>query len=179
VEEPPPDLDALAGGLARTMGRLRRSLNRQVRAGSGADALAEAQLEIVRLLHRRPGLRVHDVAVELGLASNTVSTLIHQLADAGLLERSADPADARVTHLHLSPAAEQLLQRRRDLRSDLLATRLVELDGHERQTLARALLLLESIALSLEAASTAAVAAPAAARADGPFTLPAEAARAG
>ena len=148
---PPLDLDALAGGLASAVGRLRRSLNRQVRAGGDAPPLPEAQMEIVRLVRRQPGLRVHDVATELGLASNTVSTLVHRLADAGLVGRLADPADARVTHLHLGPAAEPLLQSRRDRRSEILAARLVDIGSDDRLVLARAVPVLERIALALEA----------------------------
>lgn len=144
------DLDALAGGLAAAVGRLRRALNRQVHAGSDVPPLPEAQLEIVRLLRRRPGMRVHDVAAELSLAPNTVSTLVHRLADAGLVERAGDPGDARVSRLQLTPAAEGRLRRWRDRRGEVLAARLVGLDGEDRRAVARVLPVLERVARSLE-----------------------------
>ena len=90
VASPSSELAELAAGLSRAVGRFRRSLNRRVRAGAGTPSLPEAQLEILRLVDRRPGLRVHDVATELRLASNTVSTLVRQLADSGLVERIPD-----------------------------------------------------------------------------------------
>jgi DNA-binding MarR family transcriptional regulator len=171
VAELPADLDVLAGGLASAIGRLRRALNRHVHAGSDASPLPEAQLEIIRLVRRRPGLRIHDVAAALGLAPNTVSTLVHRLADAGLVERLADPGDARVTHLRLGPAAEERLQRWRDRRGEVLAARLVALGSDDRRALARALPVLERITLTLEAAPSAPArvsAAPSAAPAEPP-----------
>ncbi|MGA3185368.1 MAG: MarR family transcriptional regulator [Candidatus Dormibacteria bacterium] len=162
---PSTDLDALAGRLARAAGRLRRRLNRQVRAGLDQEPLPEAQLEILRLVNRRPGARVRDVAVELGLAANTVSTLVHRLTDAGLVDRLADAGDGRVARLRLRPVAELRLQRWRDRRGEILGARLAELSPADRQALSRALPVLERIVDALdEEAQTVAVPAPQASR---------------
>lgn len=147
---PSTDLDALAGRLARAAGRLRRRLNRQVRAGMESDPLPETQLEILRLVNRRPGIRIHDVAAELGLASNTVSTLVHSLTAAGFVDRLSDAGDGRVARLRLRPAAEDRLQRWRDGRGEILAARLSELGTGDRWLLARALPVLERIVESLD-----------------------------
>jgi DNA-binding MarR family transcriptional regulator len=157
------DLDALAGRLALAAGRLRRRLNRQVRAGMDSDPLPEAQLEILRLVNRRPGIRIHDVAAELGLASNTVSTLVHSLTGAGFVDRIADAGDGRVARLRLRPVAEVRLQRWRDRRGEILAARLSELTTGDRLLLARALPVLERIVDSLDeetAGGAPALAAP-------------------
>ncbi len=148
----PTGTDTLAADLARSVGRLRRSLNREVRAGTALPPLPEAQLEILRLVDRRPGLRVQDAAAELRLAPNTVSTLVHRLVDAGLVRRVADPADGRVAHLRLSAAAEQRLRRWRDRRQEILAGRLAELDGADRSAVERAVPVLERVAVWLEEA---------------------------
>ena len=147
---PSNSTDSLAADLARSVGRLRRSLNREVRAGTVLPPLPEAQLEILRLVDRRPGLRVQDAAVELRLAPNTVSTLVHRLVDAGLVRRVADPGDGRVAHLRLSAAAEQRLRRWRDHRQELLAARLAELDPADRSLVERAVPVLERVAVRLE-----------------------------
>lgn len=147
---PPTDLDAFAGRLARAAGRLRRRLNRRVRAGMDSDPLPEAQLEILRLVNRRPGIRVHDVAAELGLASNTVSTLVHRLTDTGFVDRLSDAGDGRVARLRLRPVAEVRLQRWRDRRGEILAARLAELGTDDREALTRALPVLERIVDSLD-----------------------------
>jgi DNA-binding MarR family transcriptional regulator len=150
VPTPPTGTDSLAADLARSVGRLRRSLNREVRAGSELPPLPEAQLEILRLVDRRPGLRVQDAAAELRLAPNTVSTLVHRLVDAGLVRRVADPADGRVAHLRLSAAAEQRLRRWRDRRQEVLAARLADLDSADRLVVERAVPVLERVAAWLE-----------------------------
>jgi len=107
-------------------------------------------MEILRLVDRRPGLRVQDAAAELRLAPNTVSTLVHRLVDAGLVRRVADPDDGRVAHLRLSAAAEQRLRRWRDRRQEILAARLADLDSADRLVVERAVPVLERIAVWLE-----------------------------
>ena len=60
--------------------------------------------------HAHPaGATVKDVAAALGVASPSAVELITRMGTAGLLERHADPRDARVTRLELTPLGEQLL----------------------------------------------------------------------
>ena len=146
----PATSDALASDLARLIGRLRRSLNHQVRAATGSSALPEAQLEVLRLLRRHPGIRVHDVAAELRVAPNTASTLVRLLSAAELVDRRPDAGDGRVARLRLSARAEQRLQLWHDRRREVLADRLSALGAPEREAVARALPVLEGIAGSLE-----------------------------
>jgi DNA-binding MarR family transcriptional regulator len=140
----------LATDLARALGRLRRSLNRAVRAATGTTALPEAQLELLRLVERHPGIRVREAAVELRLAPNTVSTLVRHLSDAGLLDRGADLEDRRVARLRLTSAAGERLRRWRDRRHEILAARLAALAENDRHSLAEALPVLDQVAQSLE-----------------------------
>ena len=145
----PTDRDE-AATLARVLGRLRRSLNREVRAGTGAFRLPEAQLEILRLVRHRPGLRIHDAAAELRLAPNTVSTLVHRLTEEGLLELQPDAVDGRVTRVRLSPAAEARMRHWHDRRAEILGAKLGVLDAAGREAVSRALPVLDAIASSLE-----------------------------
>ena len=145
-----PSLPAVARRLAGALGRLRRALNRRVRAASQAGPLPEAQLELLRLLERRPGLRVQDAAGELMLASNTVSTLVHRLGAAGMLERETDPRDGRVARLRLGPDGAERLRRWRDRRQEVLAEELRRLDSGEVDAVVRALPALERLAALLE-----------------------------
>jgi DNA-binding MarR family transcriptional regulator len=145
----------LAADLARLLGGIRRSLNQSVRAATGAAPLPDAQVEVLRLVERRPGLSVQAAAAELCLASNTVSTLVHRLVDAGLLEREADAADGRVARLTLTRAALSRLRLWRDRRQEILAAHLAALSESERAGLARALPVLERLAASLAAGGRA------------------------
>ncbi len=80
-------------------------------AASRAEPLPPTALETMRLLARRPGLSVNDVAREIGVKANNVSTAVTQLEARGLLERRRDETDGRVTRLH---PTRQALSARRD-----------------------------------------------------------------
>lgn len=77
-----------------------------------AEPQPPTALEVMRLLSRRPGLSVNDVARELGIAANNVSTAVTSLEGQGLLERRRDPVDGRVARLHPTPAAMDARARR-------------------------------------------------------------------
>src|SRR5262245_18589772 len=63
------------------------------------EALPLSELEVMRLLVRRPGLSVGDVAAELGLHGPNASAAVRSLAARGLLDRRRDPEDGRITRL--------------------------------------------------------------------------------
>ena len=73
---------ALAEQLYAAVGLLRRHARRigGPPFGDQSTAPTTAQLELVRLVRRNPDLSVAGAATELGLAPNTVSTLVRQLA---------------------------------------------------------------------------------------------------
>ena len=140
---------ALADALFATIGLLRR----QARQGAGrpwpVETLVGSQLEVIRLIRHQPGTSVAEAATELGLAANTVSTLVGQLTEAGLVRRTPDAADRRVARLTLTPAAQHHVDAWRSRRSALATAALGELSRDERATLAKALPVLDKIANSL------------------------------
>src|SRR6478752_287573 len=69
------------------------------------DPLPRSELEVMRLLGRRPGLGVNAVARELGLQPSNVSASIRSLVDRGLVERRAAPDDRRQVLLQLTSVA--------------------------------------------------------------------------
>jgi DNA-binding MarR family transcriptional regulator len=80
-------------------------------AAANADPLPQSEIEVMRLLVRRPGLGVNDVARELGMHSSNVSATIRTLVSRGLLERQRDPADGRGAKL--LPTAHAIAMRTR------------------------------------------------------------------
>jgi DNA-binding MarR family transcriptional regulator len=109
-----------------------------------------AQLELIRLVRRNPGLSVADAAAELGLAANTVSTLVRQLVDAGSLERVRDSADGRVVRLRLTPETRRRVEAWLDRRTAVTARAIAELSPDDRAALRRALPVLAAVAGALE-----------------------------
>ena len=100
-----------------------------VGAGAGAelDALPTSELEVMRLLVRRPGLTVGEVARELGLQRTNASAAIRTLIGRGLLQRARDTDDGRVARLTPTPRAIENRDRREAAWGTALAARLDEL----------------------------------------------------
>jgi DNA-binding MarR family transcriptional regulator len=84
------------------------------------------------------------------LAPNTVSTLIRQLTNAGLLRREPDPADRRLARLHMTAAARERIECWRDHRAELAAQALGRLDRTDREALAAAVPALSQLVGALQ-----------------------------
>jgi DNA-binding MarR family transcriptional regulator len=144
---------ALAAELLQAVGQLRRQLIRHtgrpwVTTGGGGG-LPTAQGELIRVVRRQPGISVAAAAAELGVAANTVSTLVGTLVEAGLLRREPDPGDRRVARLQLTDDAARQVARWRDQRSAVLTGALDRLPAPEREALAAALPALARLATDL------------------------------
>jgi DNA-binding MarR family transcriptional regulator len=59
----------------------------------------------------RPALTPSEISDRQGISRNTVSTLIRDLEEEGLLLRHLDPDDRRRFNLELTPAGRQLVRR--------------------------------------------------------------------
>jgi DNA-binding MarR family transcriptional regulator len=143
----------LADALFAAIGVLRRQVRREAGRPWQLESLTGSQRELVRLVRHQPGISVAQAAAELGLAANSVSTLVGQLTEAGMLRRAADPGDRRVARLTLTRAAQHHLEAWRDLRTARAAAALGELSADERATLTRALPVLDKVSDSLRAST--------------------------
>jgi DNA-binding MarR family transcriptional regulator len=135
--------------LAKAFGRINRALRYRTRAAHEALGVTDSESELLRLLRRQPGLRVQDAALELGVASNSVSTLVKQLTRSGLVQRTTDPQDARAAHLRLTPQAESWLQGLRSTREDAVAAAFDSLSEPDRATIEAATPALRKLAEAL------------------------------
>jgi DNA-binding MarR family transcriptional regulator len=142
--------DELAGGLLSVIGPLRRLLRRHVQDDWPVDPLPAAQVDLLRLVHQQPGIGVADAAARLRLAANTVSTLVGQLTDAGLLRRERDPADRRSARLVLTPAGDQRIAAWRARRAAAAAAALGALADEDRASLQAAIPALERLVEELD-----------------------------
>ncbi|WP_449224298.1 MarR family winged helix-turn-helix transcriptional regulator [Amycolatopsis pigmentata] len=106
--------------MTRTAG-LRRVIRRTVRATVAGEPLRGAQVELLRTVEMRPGIGVAAAARALHMAGNSVSTLVNQLVDAGLLERRVDPDDRRAARLELTETAKARLANWRRARTELVS----------------------------------------------------------
>ena len=104
-------------------------------AEAGLEPLPPSELEVMRLLVRRPGLSVGDVARELGLRPSNASAAVRGLLARGLLERRADQRDGRITRLEPTAEAQTIRRRREAAWGNLLRTHLTRLPAQDVATL--------------------------------------------
>ncbi len=140
----------LIGELFDVVGRFRRQLRRSTGQGFDATGLTQSQAELVRLVGRQPGISVREAATELGLVSNTASTLVTKLAADGLLIRAVDADDRRVGRLKLTEPAQRIADESRAARRATLAAVLDELDAEQVDDLARGLQVLAEMTRKLQ-----------------------------
>ena len=145
-----PHARAEPTGIAEPLVEAVSSFRRSVRRAAGrpwptAD-LSGSQAELVRLVRREPGIPVSAAAQRLTLAGNTVSTLVRQLVDAGLLQRAVDPGDRRIARLTVTPAARRRIDGWRDHRIERVTEGLARLDPADRAALEAAIPALDRLA---------------------------------
>jgi DNA-binding MarR family transcriptional regulator len=141
-----PELSALAGELLAKMASIRRSGRLVAGRPVELSALTGSQVDLVRLVLRRPGVSVTQAADELRLAANTVSTLVRQLIDAGLLIRTVDDSDRRVARLELNADMQRKVGAFRDRRVAMLSAAIAQLSPSDRRRVAGAVDVLARLA---------------------------------
>lgn len=148
------ELTGLADGLLSSMASIRRSGRRRGGRPHELSALTQSQLELVRLVRRLPNVSVTRAAEELHLAPNSVSTLVRQLTDAGMLIRTADDADRRVARLDLTVEMRRKVGAFRDRRVALLVEAMQRLSPAEQRQLRGALGIVQRLSKELQQPDT-------------------------
>ncbi len=114
------------GALLVDITRMMRRAFQQNMEGSG---LTLAQARVLVYVSRREGLRQIELAELLEVQPITLARLIDQLAQAGLVERRADPQDRRAHRIHLLPASASYL---RSIEAVMASIRAQALHGLDR-----------------------------------------------
>jgi DNA-binding MarR family transcriptional regulator len=135
--------------LGALVGELHRLLRRSAAGRAHRVALPEAQVELLLLVRADPEISGKEAARRLGTAPNTVSTLVGDLVDAGLLDRERDPADRRVVRLRLTEAARARMADHARHRTALLTDALATLDSAARDAVLAAVPHLDALLTAL------------------------------
>jgi DNA-binding MarR family transcriptional regulator len=144
--------EAVSEALMPAIGVLRRLLRRVAGpAFGGGDPVSPAQREVLLVAGRRPGCAVAEIARELGLAPNSVSTMVTHLVATGHLVRVTDPQDRRIGRLSLTPGAAAEAATRRARRRGLLLDALDRLTPGQVADLAAGIDALGALAAELQA----------------------------
>ncbi|MCW2931717.1 MAG: slyA [Actinomycetia bacterium] len=95
-------------------------------------------LATLSTLGRAGAKKITELAAIEGVTQPSMTTLIAGLEKAGLVERSGDPNDKRVSMVSLTSAGFDYIQRRRNASTEAFATLVSELPPDEAAALAAA-----------------------------------------
>ncbi|MDZ7679171.1 MAG: MarR family transcriptional regulator [Acidimicrobiales bacterium] len=117
------------------------------RAMRGAEtSLTPTQLSVLGAIHRYQPISMGALAEKERLSRAVVSRVVTSLVDHGLVERMPEERDRRVCRVQVSEAGDRWIEASRVRCNAWLAERLSRLDASQRQTIAAAVPLLESLA---------------------------------
>jgi DNA-binding MarR family transcriptional regulator len=122
--------------IARTARRLRQE--------AGVD-LSPSLAAALATVDKHGPLTPSELADREQVQRPTATRIVGRLADAGLVERTSDPEDGRVTLVSPTPEGRALLRRLRQRKNAYLARRLRDLEPSEVATLDRAAEILEGL----------------------------------
>jgi DNA-binding MarR family transcriptional regulator len=145
------DRIVLGEELIATVTALRRLMCRRLRPTVDEQPLRGAQVELLQVVENQPGIGIAAAGRALHLAANTVSTLVNQLIDLGMLVRDTAPEDRRAARLWLTQAASARLALWSQARVELIAGALAGLATADRQAIADALPALRTLLIVLDA----------------------------
>jgi len=131
--------------LSDRLGPLRRALLRASRSAADLPDVPDAQIELMRSLAATGETSPSDLAGTLGLARSTVSNLLSQMQQTGLVERQLAPHDARRTVVALTPLAAARLRAFDDAATGVLVAALLDMPDADRNAIAAALPALERL----------------------------------
>ncbi|MEL0168038.1 MAG: MarR family transcriptional regulator [Pseudomonadaceae bacterium] len=116
-----------------------RLLRRTFQAERGDHALTQAQSRVLVYIARSEGIRQVELADVLEIKPITLTRLLDQLEQLGLIERRKSPTDRRAFQLYLRPAAEPYMALFEQL-SDSITSRVLDgLSDEEVRVLMKAL----------------------------------------
>ena len=119
-------------------------LVRRLRQHNGPD-LSAGQASALGTIAKRGPITVGELAECERVTSPMITKIAKNLEQAGLLTRTVDPDDRRVTRLDLTPSGRARLERNRNRKNAWLATRMAELTPDELATLEAAIPLIERL----------------------------------
>ena len=116
-----------------------------------AERLSFATLSALHTLSRLGPMRLTELTATQQLTQPAITQMVQRLEDDGLLERRADPRDARAVLVQLTPRGALVIEARRTARVEWLTSLLDGLSSEERAAIASAV---PALAHAIELART-------------------------
>ncbi len=125
-------------------------LLRRVRSEDVATGLTAPRLSALSVIVYGGPITISDLAAAEQVRRPTISRLVKELEQEGLVRRMTDPSDERMQWISATARGRRLLHQGRQRRVAKLATDLAGLSVQERRALARAAAILERLTLPPE-----------------------------
>jgi DNA-binding MarR family transcriptional regulator len=146
VNELNPDVDPGALRLMDQMRMVSHLLYQIAEISVAATGLSYAKMRLLLSLllateieGREEGLNPSEISERQGTSRNTISSLIRDLEDEGLIERTLDPEDRRRFNIELTPAGRELVRAHVSNHLRTVAHCFAVLTPEEQETLRRLL----------------------------------------
>ena len=128
-------METILPEIGETAHALRKAFGRR----AACVGVTGAQWKVLFKLTLKPGLRQTDLADLLDLEPITLTRIIDRLQEAGLVERTPDPADRRAWRLHLTAKAEPVVEKLRAIADEMTAEVFAGIDPKEIQVMRQVL----------------------------------------
>ncbi|WP_459647596.1 MarR family winged helix-turn-helix transcriptional regulator [Kitasatospora sp. Ki12] len=144
-----PGVPGAVGGAAELADAMTRAIKR-IRRQTGwrlePYGITPGQARALRTLAHVPGcetpdhaMRLSDLADKLHIAPRSATTVVDALEDAGLVERSPDPADRRAVRILLTEAGRAAVERIGQVRDEVAQEYFGEVSPADEEVLLRVL----------------------------------------
>jgi DNA-binding MarR family transcriptional regulator len=141
---------ARSDGIAEVIARLRRALRRGARVADPGNRLAVAQLEVLSAVTEQPAVRPGQLARQLHMRPNTVTTIVNALSAQGMLDRAGAPGDRRAIELTATEAGQQAVLTWQATNAAVLHLALSTLTAPQRRALGAAVPALDALAQAID-----------------------------
>jgi DNA-binding MarR family transcriptional regulator len=142
----------LVARLRRIIARLARQLNET----STGEGLTPTQYSVLALIRVRGPLGLAELTELEGLNPTMLSRIVKALDERGLIRRLPDPGDMRAARAEVTPAGEQVHDRVREQRTQVLSECLERLPARTTEQLLAAVPAMEALAEEVKLLSRAA-----------------------
>jgi DNA-binding MarR family transcriptional regulator len=122
-------METILPEIGETAHALRKAFTRR----AATLGVTGAQWKVLFKLSLKPGMRQVELADLLDIEPITLTRILDRLQEAGLIERSSDPADRRAWRLHVTAKAKPLVEKLRAIADEMTADAFAGIDPKDVQ----------------------------------------------
>jgi len=140
AREREPDIDSLAHSIELELREISQALRRPLESEYARGQLTAPQRIVMQTLYYSQGMSLKELCERVSLSHSTVSGIVDRLQVKGMVTRSIDSADRRLTRIAVTPVVRQFMQEQAPrLTAQPLIEALSRLSEQDRRTISRGL----------------------------------------